>query len=140
MTPVSPVAIVEPPTDWQQSVRQIDDTLSQRDLALDPAGYFIIYLDTDQHLICAKHYTTVIDERGLACDPDTGKPLPAKTATTRTECTLYTGRTAKELCVALFEQATGQQPTSLMDHAAYLGRELMRAEYCLLNNQEYIQD
>jgi dihydropteroate synthase len=117
----------------------MDDELSTRELALDPAGYFIIYLDTDQRLICAKHYTTVIDDRGLACDPETGKPLPAKTAVTRTECTLYTGATAKALCIEVFEKPA-VCPVTLPDHAAYLGREFMRAEYCLRMQQDYMQD
>jgi len=28
---------------------------------------------------------------------------------------------------------------SLLDHAAYLGKELQRAKYCLENNEDYIQ-
>jgi Domain of unknown function (DUF4346) len=117
------------------SLGNVDEVLSQRELDLDPAGYFIIYLNDE--LICAKHYTTVIDERGLACDPETGKPLPAKTAVPRTECILTTGRTAKELCVKLFEQNN----LALMPmHAAYLGREFMRAEFCLRHGLEFIQD
>ena len=117
------------------SLNAIDDVLSQRELALDPAGYFIIYLNDG--LICTKHYTTVIDERGLACDPETGKPLPAQTAVPRTECTLTIGRTAKELCVKLFEQAN---LTLMPMHAAYLGREFMRAEFCLRHSIEFMQD
>jgi len=29
-------------------------------------------------LICAKHFTNVINERGLAVDPETGKPIPVR--------------------------------------------------------------
>ncbi len=118
---------------------KLDDELSKRDIELDPAGYFIIYLDREAGLICAKHYTNVIDERGLAIDPETGKVIPAKGKVERTSTTLFTGRTAKEICVKIFEETT-PPPLTMFDHAAYLGRELMRAEYALRKGQEYIQD
>jgi dihydropteroate synthase len=117
----------------------IDDKLSQRHIDLDPGGYFIIYLDREARLICAKHFTNVIDDRGLAVDPETGKVIPAKGKVQRTESTLFTGRTAKELCVAIFEQ-TQPCPVTLLDHAAYLGREFVRAENALVSAQEYVQD
>ena len=117
----------------------IDDKLSKRHIALDPGGYFIIYLDREAGLICAKHFTNVIDDRGLAVDPETGKVIPAKGKVERTQSTLLTGRTAKELCVAIFEQ-TQPCPVTLLDHAAYLGRELVRAENALISGQEYVQD
>lgn len=117
----------------------IDDKLSKRDLELDPGGYFIIYLDKEAGLICTKHFTNVIDERGLAVDPETGKVIPAKGKVERTQCTLFTGRTAKELSVAIFEQSQ-PCPVTLFDHAAYLGREFMRAEMALVNGTEYVQD
>ncbi len=117
----------------------IDDKLSQRHLNLDPGGYFIIYLDRDAGLICAKHFTNVIDDRGLAIDPETGKPIPARGKVERTHSTLFTGRTAKELSVSIFEQ-TQPCPVTLLDHAAYLGREFVRAEKALVSGQEYVQD
>jgi dihydropteroate synthase len=117
----------------------IDDKLSKRHIDLDPSGYFIIYLDREAGLICAKHFTNVIDDRGLAVDPETGKVIPAKGKVERTQSTLFTGRTAKELCVAIFEQ-TQPCPVTLLDHAAYLGREFVRAENALISGQEYVQD
>jgi dihydropteroate synthase len=121
------------------NLRTIDDELSKRHLDLDPGGYFIIYLDREAGLICAKHFTNVIDERGLAVDPETGKVIPAKGKVERTHSTLYTSRTAKELCVAIFEQ-TQPCPVTKLDHAAYLGREFVRAESALISGQEYVQD
>ena len=120
-------------------LRAIDDKLSKRDINLDPGGYFIIYLDREARLICAKHFTNVIDERGLAIDPETGKVIPAKGKVERTQSTLFTGRTAKELCVSIFEQ-TQPCPVTSLDHAAYLGREFVRAESALVDGEEYIQD
>jgi dihydropteroate synthase len=117
----------------------IDSELSNRDIALDPQGYFIIYVDRADGSICAKHYTNVINDRGLAVDPETGKVIPAKRKVNRTSTTLYVGRTAKELCVKILEQ-TELSPVSMLDHAAYLGREFVRAEMALLSGAEYIQD
>ena len=117
----------------------IDRELSNRQIDLDPDGYFIIYVDRENGTICAKHCTNVIDDRGLAVDPETGKVIPAKGSVTRTNTTLFTGRTAKELCVKLFDQ-TQPCPVSMLNHAAYLGREFVRAEIALLAGTEYIQD
>lgn len=122
-----------------ETLAEIDNKLSQRHLELDPAGYFIIYLDRDAGLICAKHFTNVINEQGLAVDPETGKVIPARGKVERTHTTVFTGRTAKELCVKIFEE-TQPCPVTLLDHAAYLGREFVRAEMALITGQEYVQD
>ncbi|MCY7368031.1 MAG: DUF4346 domain-containing protein [Chamaesiphon sp.] len=121
------------------NLTEIDRKLSNRHIDLDPDGYFIIYVDREAGLICAKHYTNVIDDRGLAVDPETGKVIPAKGSAPRTSTTLFTGRTAKELCVKVIEES---KPCllSMLDHAAYLGREFTRAEIALLSGAEYIQD
>jgi dihydropteroate synthase len=118
----------------------LDDQLSNRFIELDPGGYFLIYLDTDNGLICAKHFSNVINDKGLACDPETGEPLPCNGGVSRQPTQLYTGRTAKELCIAIFESSDRPCPVTMMDHAAYLGREFVRAELALLSGQEYVQD
>ncbi|QYX33935.1 DUF4346 domain-containing protein [Sphaerospermopsis torques-reginae] len=117
----------------------IDDKLSQRHIDLDPNGYFIIYIDRNERLIYAKHFTNIIDERGLAVDPETGKVIPARGKVERTHTTVFSGRTAKELCVKIFEE-TQPCPVTFLDHAAYLGREFVRAEIALVTGQEYVQD
>lgn len=117
----------------------LDNEFSKRHIELDPAGYFIIYLDRQAGLICAKHYTNIIDERGLAVDPETGKVIPARGKVERTATTLFTGRTAKEVCIKIFEE-TKPTPVTMFDHAAYLGRELMRAESALFSGEDYVQD
>jgi dihydropteroate synthase len=99
----------------------------------------IIYLDRAAGLICAKHYTNIIDHRGIALDPETGKPIPARGKVERQHTAIFTGKTAKEICVNLFEQ-TQPCPITRLDHAAYLGREFVRAEIALITGQEYIQD
>jgi dihydropteroate synthase len=117
----------------------IDDKLSQRHIDLDPNGYFIIYIDRNERLIYAKHFTNIIDERGLAVDPETGKVIPARGKVEKTHTTVFSGRTAKELCVKIFEE-TQPSPVTFLDHAAYLGREFVRAEIALVTGQEYVQD
>ena len=123
----------------KDALSAIDNELSKRHIDLDPGGYFIIYLDREAGLICAKHFTNVINEKGLAVDPETGKVIPAKGKVERTAETLFTGRTAKELCVKIFEQ-TQPCPVTMFDHAAYLGREFVRAENALISGEEYVQD
>lgn len=118
---------------------KLDNELSNRFIDLDPDGYFIIYLDREQGLICAKHYTNTINEKGLATDPETGEVLACKGSLERAHTTIYTGRTAKELGIKIIEEAD-PCPISKLDHALYLGREFVRAEIALLSGEEYIQD
>lgn len=122
-----------------ESIQAIDNELSKRHIDLDPGGYFIIYLDRPAGLICVKHFTNIINEQGLAVDPETGKVIPAKGKVERTAQILFTGKTAKELCVKIIEKPRFCSIT-MLDHAAYLGRELMRAEFALISGEEYVQD
>ena len=117
----------------------LDAQLSNRFIDLDPRGYFIIYLDRANQLICAEHFTNVINDKGLACDPETGAPLPCDGTLKRQPSLVFKGRTAKELCVELFEKSESCAVTRL-DHAAYLGREFVRAEVAMLAGQDYVQD
>lgn len=119
--------------------KNLDDEYSKRHINLDPDGYFIIYLDRESDLICAKHYTNIINEKGLAVDPETGLVIPCDGNNKRVSNTLFTGKTAKEVCIKIFEQSNPIL-LSMFDHAAYLGRELMRAEFALFSGQDYIQD
>ncbi|MEM6427355.1 MAG: DUF4346 domain-containing protein [Cyanobacteria bacterium P01_H01_bin.119] len=123
-----------------EALAALDNRLSKRFINLDPAGYFLIYLDRDRQLICAKHFTNVINDKGLACDPETGKPLPTRGKSVRSHTQVYTGRTAKELCMAVFEDSNNPCPITYLDHAAYLGREFLRAEIALINGSDYVQD
>lgn len=122
-----------------EEVNTIDEKLSKRQIDLDSGGYFIIFIDREAGLICAKHFTNIIDDRGLAIDPETGKPIPAKGKVERTHTRIFTAKTAKEICVKILEE-THPCPVTMLDHAAYLGREFVRAEMALLAGKEYIQD
>ena len=118
---------------------RLDDSLSQRFIDLDPAGYFLIKLDRGAGELIAEHYANSIDERGLATDPDTGEVLACRGGDPRSPRGVYRGRTAKELGIALTE-TEGSPPVSRLDHALYLGRELQKAERCLIEGLPYVQD
>ena len=82
-------------------------------LTLDPAGYFVLYPDTRKHCLVVEHYTN----SGLLDYVIEGNSAGA----------LYTTVIERHLLTRL-------------DHAAYFGRELARAEHALLTGTAYIQD
>lgn len=79
----------------------------------DPAGYFVVYVDRDRTLLSLEHYANpgVLDA-------------------------IIEGRTAAELYMAAIDRGL----LSRLDHAAYLGRELARAESALRTGETYVQD
>ncbi|MCP9892054.1 DUF4346 domain-containing protein [Cyanobium sp. Aljojuca 7D2] len=119
--------------------QELDDQLSQRFIDLDPAGYFLIRIDREAAELVAEHYGNGIDERGLATDPDTGEVLSCRGGGPRRPVAVYRARSAKQLGMALTE-GSGPHPLSRLDHALYLGRELQRAEACLEQGLDYVQD
>ena len=116
----------------------IDDQLSQRFIALDPSGYFLIQVDASAAELVVEHYLNDVDELGRATDHVTGEVLACRGGR-RSPATVYRGRTAKQLGIQLTE-GQGPYPLSKLDHALYLGRELQRAESCLLSGTPYVQD
>ena len=123
----------------QQTRQVLDEQLSQRFIALDPAGYFLIKLDSAAAELVVEHYANGLDERGLATDPDTGEVLSCKGSGPRSPKAVYRGASAKAVGIALTE-GPGPHPLSRLDHALYLGRELQKAEWCLEQGLDYIQD
>lgn len=121
------------------SRQELDHTLSQRFIALDPSGYFLIRVDELRQELVAEHYENTINEQGLATDPETGEVIRCQGGDPRAPMAVYRGRTAKELGMLLTE-GEGPFPISRLDHALYLGRELQRAEQCLERGQAYVQD
>lgn len=122
-----------------ETMTALDNELSNRYIELDPAGYFLIYLDREKHLICAAHYSNEINDQGEAIDPETGEPIPCDRPSERKPTAIFTGRTAKELGIAITELAS-PSPLTRFEHALYLGREFVRAEMALLSGQSYVQD
>ena len=122
-----------------EEIKKIDDEYSKRFIDLDTDGYFIIYIDREKGLICAEHYTNTISEKGVALDPETGKPLPCDKPLKRKPTNTFTGRTAKEIGMKITEESE-KPPLSYLTHALYLGREFVRAEIALISGEDYIQD
>lgn len=123
----------------QQQLAALDDNLSARLIDLDPAGYVLIKVDHAAAELVVEHYSNAIDERGLATDPDTGEVLSCRGAGPRQPLAVWRARSAKQLGIALSE-GEGPHPLSRLDHALYLGRELQRAQQCLVDGLTYIQD
>ena len=122
-----------------EACKALDDQLSQRFIALDPAGYFLIKLDREASELVVEHYRNDVDERGLATDPETGEVLSCRGGGPRTPAQVYRARSAKEMGIHLTE-GEGPHPLTCLDHALYLGRELQRAELALLSGGDYVQD
>jgi tetrahydromethanopterin S-methyltransferase subunit A len=79
----------------------------------DPAGYFVIFIDRDLQLLYMEHY----QNHGI---------LDA----------VIKGKTAAELYIPAIDKGL----LSRMDHAAYLGQELTKAEHALVSGNSYNQD
>jgi len=120
-------------------IKNLDNKLSKRFIELDPKGYFIIKLDKIVNEIIAEHYTNNIDNSGKAINPETGKPLTCIGGEKRQPLRTYRGKTAKDIGIKITEE-DDYIPLSKLDHALYLGRELQKAEECLKNRREYVQD
>ena len=115
-----------------------DKKLSQRNIVLDSSGYFIIKIDQINKKIVVEHYLNNIDEKGIALDPITNKPIQCDKQNKRQYNKIFEGNTAKEIGILITEK--NNNLLSKLDHALYLGRELQKAEECLLKDHEYIQD
>ena len=119
---------------------ELDERLSQRFIALDPKGYFLITVDSDSAELVLEHYGNTIDDKGLGHDPETGEVLSCKGGNgPRQPSAVYRGSTAKQVGIQLTE-GEGSHPLSCLDHALYLGRELQKAEVCLKDGTSYVQD
>ncbi|MEM4263631.1 MAG: thymidylate synthase [Candidatus Woesearchaeota archaeon] len=100
-------------TDWEEAKKLIKETMKQnQEFVIDPRGYFVIYLKDNK--IIAEHFTNE--------QKDTGQK--------------FSGEKASEI----YSQIISANLVSRQDHAAYLGKELYRAEQCLKNNTEFRQD
>lgn len=82
-------------------------------LVLDPAGYFVVYPDRIHRRLVLEHYSN--------------KGVLDRMFTSVSAAALYTSIIEAEL-------------VSRLDHAAYLGRELARAEHALQSGDDYVQD
>ena len=125
--------------DFIRSINLLDDKLSKRQIELDPKGYFLIKVEPLTNELIIEHYLNNIDTQGRAIDPESGELIGCKTKSSKQPSNIYRGKSAKEVGIQISE---GHGPFSIsrLDHAIYIGRELQRAEQCLRNGQQYIQD
>ena len=125
--------------DLINSIRLLDAKLSKRQIKLDPKGYFLIKIEPKTNELILEHYLNDIDQKGRAIDPKSGEPIGCKTKSRNQPNNIYRGKSAKQLGIQISE-GHGPFPISHLDHAIYIGRELQRAEQCLITGKQYIQD
>jgi dihydropteroate synthase len=125
--------------DLMNSIKLLDAKLSKRQIELDPKGYFLIKIEPKTNELILEHYLNDIDQKGRAIDPKSGEPIGCKTKSRNQPNNIYRGKSAKQLGIQISE-GHGPFPISHLDHAIYIGRELQRAEQCLITGKQYIQD
>ena len=125
--------------DLINSIKLLDAKLSKRQIKLDPKGYFLIKIEPKTNELILEHYLNDIDQKGRAIDPKSGEPIGCKTKSRNQPKNIYRGKSAKQLGIQISE-GHGPFPISHLDHAIYIGRELQRAEQCLITGKQYIQD
>ena len=130
---------LDPQEDLINSIKLLDDKLSKRQIELDPKGYFLIKIEPKTNELILEHYLNDIDQKGRAIDPKSGEPIGCKTKSRNQPNNIYRGKSAKQLGIQISE-CNDPFPISRLDHAIYIGRELQRAEQCLRNGEQYIQD
>lgn len=91
---------------------------AEKKMEFDPRGFFVIFLKDD--LIIVEHYENVSKKSEI----DTGNLS-----------TVIKGKKAKAICDTIVRE----ELVSRLDHSAYLGRELQKAEIALENGSEYSQ-
>ena len=125
--------------DLFHSIKLLDDKLSKRQIKLDPKGYFLIKIEPKSNELILEHYLNDIDQKGRAIDPESGETIGCNTKSGHQPSNIYRGKSAKQLGIQISE-GHGPFPISHLDHAIYIGRELQRAEQCLITGKQYIQD
>ncbi len=91
----------------------LETAIAPQRLILDPSGYFVVYPDQSHNQITLEHYSNkgILERVFAATDP-----------------------------AALYTTVINEGLVSRLDHAAYLGRELARAEHSLSSGDPYVQD
>ncbi|MEW5759233.1 MAG: DUF4346 domain-containing protein [Candidatus Thermoplasmatota archaeon] len=90
-------------------------------LIYDPLGFFLIFIDRKKNEIILEHYKGIYDGKKIV----TGRLNK-----------IIVGKNAEEICHTLARENI----VSRIEHACYLGRELMKAEEALRKGERYEQD
>lgn len=117
----------------------LDKFLSARTLPMDPKGYFMIAVDHSATKIVVKFYSCILNDDGEVCDLE-GNKIPCHGTNRAEPMMVWKGRTAKEVTVKIFEQWEHASNVVTVGHAAYIGREVQRAQDCLYSGTFYQQD
>ncbi len=99
----------------EQKTRVLQTKNPEKTAEFDKAGSFRIFVNHQEQSLVAEHFNWA-DAKG----PNL----------------IVKGKTAEQV----YEQIVGSGLVSRLDHAAYLGSELMKAEIALRTGKEYIQD
>ena len=99
----------------ERGAKVVDASETAEPAILDSAGMFKISIDRTESVIVAAHYLP----------SDINKPL-----------NIIKGKTAESIYAKILEIGL----VSKLDHAAYLGAELAKAEIALSTGKEYVQD
>jgi len=91
-------------------------------MEFDPKGFFVIMVDSAASKIIVEHYENIAKDKW-------------KVGTGRLNL-IIEGSEAEAICQTI----TREGLVSLHEHAAYLGRELQKAENALKTGQRYEQD
>ena len=93
---------------------EIERAVLSKRLKLDPSGYFVIIpMQGKEYPLLVEHYSNDGRLRNMV-----------------------EGKDAASICSTLIEK----ELVSQLDHASYLGRELVKAEMSLVSDLKYIQD
>jgi tetrahydromethanopterin S-methyltransferase subunit A len=101
----------------KQKVKPVKAIKAEEKYVTDPKGSFQITIDKEKGVIIAAHY-----------NPDFEMD------------TKIVGKTAHEITDTIIKRVLIGDFAEAKDHAAYLGRELAKAEICLKNGLDYVQD
>lgn len=125
--------------DDKDDAQLLDTFLSSRRMTMDSKGYFMVKLDENR--IVTSFYSCIVNDKGEVCDLHGNKIKCCNDVGKREPMKVWKGRTAKELTTAIFEEWEDVAQLGLcVGHAAYIGREVQRAEQCLYSNIPYQQD
>jgi len=103
----------------EASIKEIEATKNPK-LVFDEKGFFVIYVKDGE--IIAEHYQNVTHSNDTV---ETGKLD-----------TMVVGKASLAMCHTVMRE----ELVSRLEHAAYIGRELQKAEFAAKNGLEYVQD
>ena len=102
---------------------EVLEATKSRKMVKDPSGFFTIFVDKEREEIVVEFYEPSVKDK-------------AKKAETGRLGMVVCGSSAEAICHTIARE----ELVSRVDHAAYLGRELQKAEIALRYRLAYTQD